>query len=740
MSGGAMLSGVVAAGANESSAVVEHVNLAPDDLVFNSEICRNLKATPQVWEPGPPVAIGINIPENGDPPFASATIANNDISDVSVLPPAGDETTVSVSMGVEEWEYDSTFSNLGYPIPASSNIALAFDGNSFSGEMVPCGGDPSVTYGWRGTIAPAVQSAAHFNAHADLQQMDVPLSLMDLLSQSTDGAVDIAKQKFTDFILYAMDDWRDRLFAVPKPPLSSTEQKTVSDNLNLYTQHVNDAFILKQLSVLTKDQGGPSDAISAADIDKIKYFWQRSLMNLEGYNDVSNRLTQISWINVNPRIQNYVTDNTTNWARQLFTALTAPHALNQAVLGFIASGFQLTQVNRNAELLLALSPTLTETMGTADNSVRCTMASLYHSKLMSRFGAQLSSSVTYGSPQSVTQFANFLPTWIQGVRANIAEAGKNANLSAGQTTMYQEIESSFAAAEQEQGGLAALATEISQGIAVQSGSNLFAKISNWTKLNPLGKKISGGAVKAINVAAFCYGLQNVIGAFKNWDNLTDAQKAQNVITTGELGINLLGIIADSGLPEAFGTLVKNAFNIDFEGLGEAISESLAQDLAQGEDFFSATVKWLGPDMEAPEKSAFTQTFESGARFMKGFAIVTAAAAVAFSAYKVYEDFDGHGQVANEVLDVLILTSNVVVLAGAIAAFAVGECLMASLGPVGAVLGVILAIVSIFLPSPPPDRPSDDYMNDRGNSVLASLPTPKPGWDQTSSGAQVPAAA
>jgi hypothetical protein len=71
--------------------------------------------------------------------------------------------------------------------------------------------------------------------------------------------------------------------------------------------------------------------------------------------------------------------------------------------------------------------------------------------------------------------------------------------------------------------------------------------------------------------------------------------------------------------------------------------------------------------------------------------------------------------------------------GRIAAATVGECLIATLGPVGAVAGVILMIVMAFLPQPAPDRPSDDYMTERGNQFLAKLSLPPPGWSKSSPG-------
>jgi hypothetical protein len=726
MANGGFLAGTIASGKDESNAVVTPVNLVTDDLRFVTEVCRDEKASKQVWEPGPPLTLSVNFPGAGELPTVTADIGDKPVDETAVLPSEADNN-VRLGIGIEEFNCESEFGDMGYAVPMTSVIKLGFDGNSFSGSMTACGAPPESSYAWRGTLVQTPKPAALAQAVEPL--IDQPLTLADLMSQTTDGAVEVAKTKFQDFILYAMDDWRDKLFGSLKPNLNAMEQGVVSDNQSLYSDHMCDAFILKQLSVLSKEQGGPSDPISGSDQDKLTYFWQQGITKATGYYDVSDRLTQISWLQVDPRIQEYIEDKSQFWAKVLFDQLVTPQFLDMTVMGFMQDGFRLTMVNRYAELLLALSPHLTEMMGNPGNQTPCTLATLYHTKFLSWYGARLNSRVSYDSPEAVASFEAFLPGWIAGVRARIAAGIQDPNhpLSAGQQTAYADIESAFAAAERAQGGMAALSHEIAAGIAAESGSNLFAKISSWTKDNLTKKKIAGGVLRAINLAGFCFSLQSVVGAFKNWDDLNDVQKAQTVMTTGELGIDLLNMVADTGIAETLTQLFTKT--LGWGGLGEAVEVGLFRNLKEAQGFYDESLKFMKAEFGAGDKTRFSEIFETGSKFMKGFAVAAAAAAVGFSAYKVYEDFDGHGGVAEEVLDTLMLTANVVMLAGEIAALTVGECLMATLGPVGAVFGVVLAIVSIFLPSPPPDRPSDDYMDQRGKNFLTSLPNPPPDWDQ-----------
>jgi hypothetical protein len=736
MGAGAMLSGFVATGASEHEATVAHVSLDPDAIDFTTEICRNPATTPQVWQSGPPITIGVHLPGDGQLPYAAASIDGEDIT-VAVLPPSGDAPTVSLSVSVEEWQ-TSTFDGKGYTLPQTSTITIGFDGNSFSGTMTAYGAPAGATYAWRGQAANAMRAVAAaaspilaaavspMAAAAPLQQVE--LSLIDLMSQSTAGAADIAKQRFQDFTVYAMsDDWRDKLFSIPKPNLDAMERAALNATTALFTDTVCDAFITQQLSNLTKEQGGPSDPISDADKDKLNYFWKRKLAKIKGYEDVSNRLTQIAWESVNPRVKTYADDASTQWGKKLYEALTANHALTQQVLAFISSGYSLTQVNRNAELLVALSPTATETLPGKQGT--CTLATLYHYRFISKLAEKLNTRVQLGAGDTQQALAAFIPGWIASLRASIADNVKdpNSKLEPGQRAMLVDMDNAIEMAQRQAGNSVALANQLAGEIASQAGTNLFGKIQNWTKTSKFAK----GATKAIALAAFAWGLQSVIGSFKNWGSLTDAAKAQTVIATGELAVDLLNFLADAPLEQ----LVAKFVNVSdtFDGLGEAIGESLAQDLNLDEDLFSTSMRWMEPELAAGaegEASTFAKLFGTGSKFMQGFAVITAAAAVGFSAYKVYEDFNGKSTDADKVIDILVLTSNAVVLASAIAAATIGECMLAAAGPFGVVAGAILMIVMMFLPAPEPDRPSDDYMNDRGKNFLATkLDTPPKDWDK-----------
>jgi hypothetical protein len=736
MGAGAMLAGFIATGADEQSAQIAHVSLEPDRLTYTTQVCRDPKAQPQKWEPGPTISIGVHIPGDGNLPYASARIDDpsipiDDPEDdshtlrVAVLPPKDNEITVSLNLGLEDykqWQY----ADVKYAVPSDATVAIAFDGESFTGTMKAFDAPAGAQYAWRGTIVAAVKPIPLAQLAGWEPLLDTPLSLIDLLSQSTAGASDIAKQRFQDFIVYAMsDDWRDKLFSIPKPNLDATNLGVLNAHLPVFAGQLSHAFITQQLSDITKDRGGPSNPVSDGDKDKLKYFWKRTVATLDGYNDVSARLTQISWEEVNPRIKTYADDTTTPWAKQLFAALTTKHALDQAVLSFIGSGFALTQINRNTEILLALSPSMTETFGSADNALPCTLATHYHTKVINKLAESLNTRVQLGAEDLESGLKLFLPDWLDRVNAEIANNLKNPNLGTGQKAMLNDLQNALAEEQRKAGNSVALANQLAEEISSQASSNLFGKIQQWTKTS----KVALGVSKLIAIGAFVYGLQSVVGAFKGWDSLTEAAKARTVISTGELAIDLLNLIADAPLAGVMGRLVN--VSETFDGLGEAIGESLAADLAPGEDFFSHTMRWAEPELDGPIdlESSFSKLFKTGSKFMQGFAVITAAAAVGFAAYQVYEDFDGKSTTAQKVIDILILTSNVVVLASTIAAFTIGECLLASIGPFGAVAGLILMIVLMFQSPPEPERPADDYMKEDGNGFLAGLKTPEMDWDK-----------
>ena len=119
---------------------------------------------------------------------------------------------------------------------------------------------------------------------------------------------------------------------------------------------------------------------------------------------------------------------------------------------------------------------------------------------------------------------------------------------------------------------------------------------------------------------------------------------------------------------------------------------------------------------------FTELFGKNSGLMENFGISSRPRLCGFSSYQIYEDRDAPAAI--KAIDLLQLIANVAILVGAMVA---EELMLAALGPIGIVAGVVLAIVALFVGKPKPKRPADEYMDQRGNAFLANLPSPDSTW-------------
>jgi hypothetical protein len=714
MAHGAMLAGYVASGNNASSAAGQHVTLCPDETVFQTEVCRNPKASPQVWEAGPPLVVGVDF--SGGVITSTVIIRDPNLRDIEIdgepLPPPKDDNSnvVTLAISVSETAVGGFDPKPSYLLPGSGSlIEIGFDGTSFSGTIKPydVGG---AQFSWRGqSLTTAMAMAMAMASGPVVTFEEVPPSLMDLLSLDTANAAEYCQSKFQRFILYATDDdWRDKLLGVTKPVLDSGEASAYRDNAALFTSTVLcDAFLLKQITPLSKDAGGPSNKISDDDEANLEAFWKgdAGLALLDGYNDVSSRVTQLGYIEAQGRIKLYAEDTAGQWAHKLFDALTSEKALRQAVLAYIASSGNPEQIYRHTELFDALLPQRTETVGTT----KCTLATKYHAVVMQRFSQQAGCDVTLDDPKTVAALRDWLPRWIEHYRDTLATQLRDPTLNASEKLRYQDALNEIELAERQFGNIANLTNEIVSDVSAASGKTLYAKLQSYFK-SPNAQKYAANIGKAMAVGGTIFGLQQVVQLFRNWDNLSDAEKAKTVINTFTLGVQVMGLVADFKAWEIVTKLAspRDAF---YEYVGKNLVESLS-DEGNEFGFFSSGLRAVS---EEKAVTKFEKIFGAESKYMKAFGVLVALAAIGFSAYQIYEDKDNETQT---IMNSFALAADVLVLVGAIGA--VAECAIAVLGPFGAVAGIVLAFVSMFMPPPDPVRPADDYMDKRGNKALADI--------------------
>ncbi len=245
-------------------------------------------------------------------------------------------------------------------------------------------------------------------------------------------------------------------------------------------------------------------------------------MGVDGYTELSAHLTQIGWEQRNPRIRDYANDTSQCWAKALYDFLTSPAALSTAVMAYLGAGGDLTQINRHADMLLALSPDANQNFPLQDGQTTptpATYASLYHSRVLATLGVTANQQVNFpSSAEGKQQLADYIAQWFTTLMTNLATSlESDLGLPAATRAMYYEIEIELTSINEVEGGFGNLANELVTAVAAQPGApsspnNLLAKVQSWAANSRLAK----GVVKVVQTAAIGYSLYTVIGAFSNW--------------------------------------------------------------------------------------------------------------------------------------------------------------------------------------------------------------------------------
>jgi hypothetical protein len=716
---GSLLFGFVAFGKDEHSAVPVplHAELTPESFTTQfSDRIKEVTGEP-AWRSGPDVDLSFALDANGLPGM-KMKIGGEEVS--PVLRMVNNAVVVDISVDVPD-------ANL----PSSAEYTLNWDGTSFEGSYTPSdgAGNSLPTLNWRGSLKS--------NSTADLEALagplhEVDLSLSDLMSLDPAGADSIAQQKFQDYIAYACDDGdRSTLLGIGKPILTPPEQQVIADFASYYQNTLCPAFITYSICRLSEEQGGPKNNLSDAEKLKLKYFWSDGKTLDKNYNLVSSRITQIAYETAQARLSLYVNDSK-DWATILHDELKTTPQLNQAVMSFIANNYKLTQINAHSELLLALQPKPTIVLPT---KAKCTLASDYHQTVWYYITGRSTARVvvkTDGSARnSPDDIATWIVDWVQRFCTSFATASQppGGTLTAADYARAHEIAAEVEIEMTHLGGQQALRDIISRELAAGNNDrNLLGALQNFVK----NSKFAKGLLKALALAAFMYGLISSISAFKNWSNLSDEQRAQAIVDMVDLGAKLLATIADADPPEIYRALTD--WDSVMDDLAEDIARNMFSDLEEGEELFGPVLPGLAESGEGSAGSLFKQMFGEDSTLMEGATVLAAAGAVAFSTYQIYEDFKNDAGATREALDIIIGVANLAALTGTLLlAVGVETTATAALGPIGAAIGLVLALVEMFLPQPEPERPTDKYLDDHGRAFVSSLPAPDANWQPPKQG-------
>lgn len=236
---------------------------------------------------------------------------------------------------------------------------------------------------------------------------------------------------------------------------------------------------------------------------------------------------------------------------------------------------------------------------------------------------------------------------------------------------------------------------------------------------------------AITTVFYILGIAAIGLGFNMLNQMTPAEKAEFALSVSNVGINMLSDSSvyismktfKSGLgnlSEAENNILKSITKTDFIKVltkNNSVSQSLI-------DLGITSVNDVSKSSEF-----WGKVFRVSSKLAKGFLFITVAVAIGVTGYQLYEDVINDENPGILALDTLmILADGVFIVTEAISCFATTVCAtIPIIGIVSAAVGIVLAVVSMFVKRKPPKSPIEVFVNDRLKVFVQELEMPPSDW-------------
>ncbi len=741
--GGTELHGVIYRGTTPEDAVEHHVLATTiQPVAYKTRITKSrvpAGSTPPAseWTDGLTLAIGYEQGEGDPVPRAVVILDEQDISDQTTwsIDPKTQQTVLVLNL---DGDVACTFDPALY-----LSGQIAFDimqpTPTFSGTVSATCADPSGTgaYQWTGV---AQTGAAAGGQRAALARGPAPITLThaDLLDSGSLSKAELmgivpdshvqeeANAMLVENMKWAMaqdsteKDWLAQYLGENAPPLSAAEQQLVKKSLGWYQGH----FAKSYLGWAFANYAGPNAPSVNLGNDqklKLKYFLQTGLAKDSDFNTQQNGIYLQAFISAKPRLQAYIADGGDKWAQALYDVITSPAQLVLMVNRVYSTGGlkdAMTPANNFATLLSALQQ--------ASNG---TLAKQYMEKITAAVLANAAHQTTWSDKDDIMQW---LPDFLQQFLDQVAISGTvpdEAKLAAAQ--LQQML--------QEMGGkIAAVAEELADFVINANGANILQKTQNaetafaqkWPRFAKVGQMLF--------FAGWCMGVMMVVRAFQNWKNLSDEDKAKAILSAVQIGLSALDIVPSfiSGVKQ-MGMDGWKKFT-DWRNSSSTGDDMIELDeLGSDGDWIPNGASETSPLLDAAsgtiktEGTLWERFFNGASKFVAVIGVAVSAAFAVLSTIDFVNDIRSGKPITQIVFDGIMMVTNIAMTLCLILDLVVASTVFAMAAAVLAVIGVIVALIAMFVIKP--ENPLDKFMHDTVIPFVEGLgpqtPPPTPGGKQ-----------
>lgn len=602
-----------------------------------------------------------------------------------------------------------------FPIPSGSastagSIIYSSDGSSFSGTVYDFTGSTAYTLTGSAVTTSIAEAAALPADFLDYRASGLGnLSVQDLASQTLPDVQSFSNAMLFDCLLYVMPaDLRTNLTGRTQPTNLSTStvslisQAPVTDFLNNFYGPTYFGWGFANMTQFSSN-------FNASQSLQLEYTASDTLSKQSAFSLVNNAVYSASAIMSSARLSDYVNDTSTNWGAALYDYITQQNQVVQVQTEVFGANNSDT-LNRFVSLLSVFDPS-------------GKLPQQYYSAIM---GAALLSQSTYfmdpGSSGNQSNLASILPQLLQQIINQWIVAPSDP--TQGQV-QQQLLAQALQEAADALGSIQALADQLVTAFSYGGDQvALAARLSRAYQYLTTNGSLPN-AVKSLSKflapIGLGLGIYFTIVGIANWSNLTTSQQIAvvgkglialsaliemlpeivtafvNGVTTG---IAILAQLRPSWLG---GAPMFEDFEVDLSGLTE---ENLVFNNDANENIGNIAEEDFA---EQGDKLLFSYgtTFKS---ILKGVCVLGEVIVAGVAVYSFVEDILNGAPVSQIIFDGLQAFSLGVMAVCDVVQLFIESALAATLGVVFAIVGVVVAIIEIFVgKSDPPPTPAQQYV-------------------------------
>ncbi len=496
-----------------------------------------------------------------------------------------------------------------------------------------------------------------------------------------------AEKMFMKGVHYFMDDDLRTKFIGPKEDLNTLYPGIVSvmeKNKEFYQK-----FSIPYLSYILANSASLKDYDSVKRLDKIKIqdYMSGELSREKGYQQQAAALYSFLYPIKQPQIQPYVS-NAAHWADETLKYLTNSNYINM-IAGRILfmHDFTFEDVNHFVKVLNLLD-------ATSDKSSK--LLSTYNKAgILAMLGKQ---NVDIADKDITASYAQWLNEFVEKFRASP------------DPQVVQTVNSILAIR-------AALGSyiEVAKNIVLSLHQPGYVSMETAaSKLEELLTKSTGERLKGVVTPTICsflvigLGIFNLQKAFKGWAYLTDKERFACVVDAIGVAEGILKVVFDvtkAIKPGWFTTAMNNM----------AVSSEV-KPLVDGEKAVTQIGREVNAAGEVEEASSLGRLFGKFlGTALKALGVIVSIGMLILSVCDIVEGFKTHNttQIVFGFLNAAVAFLGVVV--GVLEIMGVATSFCAGLGVVLVVVGIILAIVSMFIPQSQPPNPVDVFVDNQASN-------------------------